>query len=115
MSLSKEQKSPDGRAYGEEKDYGPYTPEDLETVKRLAEEVGTQAARGFIIVVKKTDLESKGDTEQAEIEGMVKVSKVNRKFMLDTIFHSLGMDNKAIMEYMTMRTVVGSDFDDGDD
>ncbi len=110
----KDKKSKSGREYGDEKGSGPFSPEELTRLHGLVDEIGTQKERGFIIVVKRTTLEKNEEHESSEIDGIVKVSQVNRKFMLDTLFHALGMDNKAIMEYVTARTILGSDFDDSD-
>lgn len=116
MSLLKKkgEKSSDGREYGAQQAQGPFTPEEMERLHGLVDDVGLQKDRGFIVVVKRKTIEKNEEHESAEIDGIVKVSQVNRKFMLDTLFHALGMDNKQIIEYVTMRTVVGSDFDEAE-
>lgn len=113
MHFPKKKSPIDGREYGEERASGSFSAEDIARATALMEEIGTQKSKGFVFIVKRNIIEEDDDHQDTEVDGMVKVSGTNKKFMLDAIFHALNMSNKDIIEYVTMRTVVGSEFDGG--
>lgn len=103
-----------GREYGTKQTGGPFTAEEIATAKQCIDDIGSQKERGFIIVVKRKTLSETGDFETTEIDGMIKASDVNRKFMLDTVFLALGMDDNEILKYMALRQKVGTEYDNED-
>lgn len=110
----KKETSSDGREYGHSHSEGAFDAEEMARAHAIVEAIGTQKEQGFVILVKRKTVEKDAEHESVEVDGIVKVSKTNKKFMLDTVFHALGMDTKEIIQYATLRAVQGSDYKDDD-
>lgn len=98
-------------SHDEKRKSGPLDADELAKAHKLIDELGTQKERGFLIIAKRTATELSEDREQVEIDGMAKVSMVNKKFVLDIVLGALDMSKKDVLHYLMHSELEGSEVD----
>jgi len=80
-----------------------FTEKDIALAQGLVREIMTQEANGFFFIIKN----SREGKNHQKAEGMASIHNTNRATMLDTIFHTLKMDDSDITRYVLMRKIDG--------